>query len=366
MATRRSVLRGVGVVGASVIAGCLGGPDSPTAGQSGQRADGDDPTGTDDEIERPPLAEESRYLGYDIGTLDEAVVSGGVPKDGIPAIDEPTFTAAGSASLDDGAPVFGLVRGGDVRAYPQRILVHHEIVNDTVDGEPVAVTYCPLTGTAQGFERGPVEFGVSGNLVNSNLVMYDRGTDSRWPQMLATAIDGPLAGETLREFRVVWTTWGKWRGAYPETRVLTEDTGYTRRYGSDPYGRYDPPGGYYTSDRTLFEPLARDGRAHPKSVVVGTRTAEGALAFDKETLLSAGVLTGTIDGKQYVAVADDRLSTGYVYANPDGVTVEQRPDGYRVAGETADADSLPLARSLAFDAMWFAWAGFYPESEYVD
>jgi hypothetical protein len=374
MHTRRSFLRGLGAVGAIGVAGCLG-DGSPASGPSDRPTGADDTAGSspggstdtgDGTGSRPPTDDSAVHLGYDIATIDGQVVSGGVPKDGIPSIDEPAFQPAGEAALDEGAPVFGLVRGGDARAYPQRILVHHEIVNDTVGGDPVAVTYCPLTGTAQGFERGPVEFGVSGNLVNSNLVMYDRGTDSRWPQMLATAIDGPLEGETLREFRVVWTTWGEWRAAYPETAVLTEDTGYTRRYGSDPYGRYNPPGGYYASDRTLFEPLSRDDRAHPKSVVVGTRTADGALAFDKDALLSAGVLTGTIAGEQYVAVADEALSTGYVYANPDGVSVEQRADGYRVGGETAAADALPLERSLAFDAMWFAWAGFYPGTGYVD
>ncbi|WP_324757407.1 DUF3179 domain-containing protein [Haloarcula montana] len=361
MHTRRSFLRGVGVAGVVGLAGCLGGDEPSAEGSSNEPTATSDATGAP-----PPTAERSLYLAQDIGTLDGEVISGGVPKDGIPAIDEPTFQAAEEASLDDGEPVFGLVRGGDTRAYPQRILVHHEIVNDTVDGDPVAVTYCPLTGTAQGFERGPVEFGVSGNLVNSNLVMYDRGTDSRWPQILATAIDGPLAGETLREFRVVWTTWGKWRAAHPGTAVLTEDTGYTRRYGDDPYGQYNPPGGYYASDRTLFEPLSRDDRAHPKSVVVGTRTADGALAFDKESLLSAGVLTGAIQGRQYVAVADDALSTGYVYANPDGRTVEKRANGYSLDGEPVAADSLPLERALAFDAMWFAWAGFYPGTGYVN
>lgn len=307
----------------------------------------------------------SLYLGHEIETLSENVVSGGVSKDGIPSIDDPQFRPAADAQLDDGEPVFGVVREDEAKAYPQYILTFHEIVNDTVGGDPVAVTYCPLTGTVQGFERGDVEFGVSGRLVNSNLTMYDRGTDTWWPQLLATGIDGPLAGETLQEFRLVWTTWGEWRRAHPETDLLTEETGYARNYGQGPYGQYNPVRGYYGSEDLLFEPLVSDDRAHPKRVVIGTRTADGALTFDKERLLDERVLTGSIAGTEYVAVAEDALSTGYVYANPDGVAVEAATDGYSVSGETHAADSLLLSRTLAFDGMWFAWAGFYPEVPYV-
>jgi hypothetical protein len=305
------------------------------------------------------------YVGHDIQTLSENLVSGGVPKDGIPSIDDPTFDNEPPSSLADGDPVFGVVRNGEPKAYPQYILTHHEIVNDTIGGESVAVTYCPLTGTAQGFERGETEFGVSGRLVNSNLTMYDRGTNSWWPQVTATAVRGPLTGEHLREFRVIWTTWGEWKAAYPDTTVLTEDTGYTRRYGSDPYGSYNPRGGYYASDRTLFDPLTDDDRAEPKRVVIGTRTSEGAVVFDKKRLLSERVRTGTIADTEYVAVAEETLSTGFVYANPQSRSVTPVEDGYRVDGEVYDADTLPLDRTLAFDGMWFAWAGFYPEVSYV-
>jgi hypothetical protein len=315
---------------------------------------------------KPPTADSRPYLAYEVETLEENIVSGGVPKDGIPAIDDPTFADTPPETLAPDDPVFGVVRDGEAKAYPQYILVHHEVVNDAIAGDAVTVTYCPLTGTAQGFERGSVAFGVSGRLVNSNLTMYDRGTDSWWPQMLATAIKGPLTGESLHEFRVIWTTWDRWKTAYPATTVLTEDTGFSRRYGVDPYGQYNEKRGYYSSTRTLFEPLQGDSRAHPKTVVIGTRTETGAVAFDKETLLSQRVLTGRIDDTPYVAVADTDLATGYVYVNPASVAVEATDGGYTIDGTTHDADSLPLDRSLAFDAMWFAWAGFYPGSAYVD
>ncbi|WP_191906192.1 MULTISPECIES: DUF3179 domain-containing protein [unclassified Haloarcula] len=360
-------------VGAGVIlggAGCAGddGSHSGSTAAAGSDVGTETPPAATAQSDgpKPPIADSRLHLDYELGMLEENVVSGGVPKDGIPAIDDPTFADTPPEILAPDDPVFGVVRDGAAKAYPQYILVHHEIVNDTIAGDSIAVTYCPLTGTAQGFERGSVEFGVSGRLVNSNLTMYDRGTDSWWPQMLATAIRGPLTGESLREFRVFWTTWSRWSSAYPETNVLTEDTGFSRRYGVDPYGQYNEKRGYYSSTRTLFEPLQGDGRAHPKAVVVGTRTESGALAFDKETLLSHRVLTGRIDDTPYVAVADTDLATGYVYANPESTTVEASADGYTVDGTVYDADLLPLDRSLSFDAMWFAWAGFYPEGGYVN
>ena len=186
----------------------------------------------------------------------------------------------------------------------------HEIANDTIGGDPIAITYCPLTGTAQAFDRGETTFGVSGRLINSNLLMYDRGTGSLWPQITAQAIEGPLEGEQLAEKQLMWTTWDKWRTAYPDTKILTEDTGYQRRYGNDPYGSYLPPRGYYTNDNLMFGPLA-EGDEHPKAVVIGTRTADGAIAFNKERLLSEGILTGEIDGTTYTVVADgdSRLAT---------------------------------------------------------
>lgn len=372
--TRRSYLRALAGVGAVGLAGCTdqtgsegagdtGGTDTPA--DSGGNTATAEPTATVASGTEPPMADRSLHLGHSIDHIASNIVSGGVPKDGIPSIDDPVFADEPGPALEGGDPVFGVVRNGEAKAYPQYILVHHEIVNDVIGGEAVSVTYCPLTGTVQGFLRGDTEFGVSGRLVNSNLTMYDRGTDSWWPQVIATAVKGPLKGSTLQEFRVVWTTWDQWKAAHPDTTVLTSETGYTRRYGSDPYGQYNPRRGYYESDRTLFSPLVSDSRAEPKRVVIGTRTSEGALAVDKSTLLDQRVLKGSLAGTEYVAVADPKLSTGYIYANPDGKPVAAVDGGYRVDGSVHAADALPLERSLAFDGMWFAWSGFYPEVTYV-
>lgn len=367
--SRRAVL---GTVATVALAGCSG--RLPGLGTSGS-----DPAGVADlgDGSRPVLADSPLYVAHDLAELESRSVSGGPGQDGIPSIDEPIYADADDEAIDlaSNHPVFGVDIDGDVRAYPQEILVWHEIVNDTIGGEPVAVTYCPLTGTAQGFYRGETTFGVSGDLVNSNLIMYDRGTGTRWPQILATGIDGELRGESIAEFRVIWTTWDRWRSAHPDTRVLTDETGYRRRYGDDPYGDYEAGSGYYVNDNTLFSPLERSETAGPKTVVLGTRTPDGAIAFDKEALLDRRVLKGSIDDVSFVAVVDDAYDTGYVYHDVDAeVTPVDGENAYRVVDTDASGtddqryapDELPFDRSLAFDAMFFAWYGFYPEGEYVD
>ncbi len=301
------------------------------------------------------------------GELTSEAQSGGPPKDGIPAIDDPSFVDAGDVDfLAPGDPVFGVARGDTVKAYPQKILVQHEITNDTVDGTPVAVTYCPLTGTAQGFERGDTTLGVSGRLINNNLVMYDRATETWWPQILATAIPGPWNEDpptaSLREFRLVWTTWLEWTDQYPETRALSTDTGYARNYTRDPYGSYNPREGYYANGRTLFPSLGDDDRYQAKRVFLGARTPDGAVAFDENALLDAGTMAGELGGTPVVAVADPRLSTGYVYLNPDGREFSLVDAEVRGADGTYAPDDLPLTRVHAFDAMWFAWSGYYPDT----
>jgi hypothetical protein len=370
--TRRAALAGFAALGAVGVAGCLGGGrdsfgDSDAARDGESDADGGESVAGDPN--GPPTVETAYHVPYEFETLVAESLDGGVGKDGIPSVEEPSYRPISEVTYAERLPVFGVEHGGDARAYPQHILSHHEIVNDEIDGEPVSVTYCPLTGTAQGFRRGDTSFGVSGRLVNSNLIMYDRGTESWWPQMLATAIDGPMTGATLDEFRVVWTTAEAWAARHPDSLVMTDDTGFLRRYENDPYGSYAPLGGYYAQDRTMFPALAPRKEGHAKSVVIGARTGRGAVAFDKQTLLDDRVLTGTVgeSGERVVAVADTGLSTGYVYRNPDDLTVESDGNGYRIGGESDGfaADGLPLDSVLAFDAMWFAWAGFYPDTAFV-
>ena len=352
--SRRYVLGSSAAVGLAALAGCLG---------SSAILDGV----TDDEnavTAGPPTVDRSLPQEYTIEELNDAVLSGGPGQDGIPSIDDPQFAPADDppANLEGGDPIFGVELHGDAKAYPQYNLVWHEIVNDVVGGESVAVTYCPLTGTAQGFYRGESELGVSGRLINSNLVMFDRGTETWWPQMLALGIRGPHEGEYLEEFQVTWTTWDRWREQYPETVVLTEDTGHIRNYGDDPYGEYNPRGGYYDNENTLFGPLATDDRFPMKAVVIGARTDDGAMAVLKETVRERRVVEGTLGETPYVTVYDDALDTGYVYSNPDSRSVEADDGRIVVDGESHEPDSVPLEREIGFDAMWFAWHGYYPST----
>lgn len=375
---RRRVL---GALAAGVLAGCIG---AESSGPRGDPADGPEPerfeeaSGAaerddvdDDSIPNPENGPPTADSPYVVSQGIDAVTEHAIETDAwIPTIDDPVFTdAAGiedaTFDLEPGDIVFGVERDGEPKAYPQRILVYHEIVNDELAGDPVSITYCPLTGTAQGFERRE-GFKVSGWLFNSNLVMVDTGTETWWPQIYATGVDEPFRSESLDEFRLVWTTWERWRDVHPETLVLTAETGYERRYHDDPYGGYNPRMGYYDFGGPMYEILAEpddDSPLEDKDVVIGCRTENGAAAFAKEALLDRGLLRTEIDGVEHVAVADPRLATGYVYANPDGRSVERGDTGtYRVDDESASAAELPLKRRLAFDAMWFAWYAHYPDT----
>ena len=309
-----------------------------------------------------PTLPEGRLLPRELQVYGESMMSGGPPKDGIPAIDNPRFSQAEQADdyLDGGDIVFGLAENGIVRAYPQRILVWHEIVNDVVGDLGLAVTYCPLTGTAIAFERAQTEFGVSGRLVNSNLIMFDRDTDTWFPQVLAIGIRGPHEGAALVERPMVWTTWERWRTMHPDTEVLSTDTGFARNYNSDPYGAYNPRSGYYAPDSgTMFPLMHSDPRFPPKAEVIGGRTSEAAVAFPLGRLREAGRAELEANGTVFTALYDEALDTGYVFRGRSDGTAQIGGTGPR-AVSWAGGDALEPVNS--FQAMWFAWAAFYPDT----
>jgi hypothetical protein len=178
-------------------------------------------------------------------------------------------------------------------------------------------------------------------------------------------MSGPFEGQSLTEFPLAWTTWAEWKAAHPDTVVLSEETGHVRNYNRDPYGEYNPPRGYYTNENTLFAPLSEDDRYQEKEVVVGARLPEGAVAFRKESLREQGLLTGAVDGATVHAVYDPALDTAHVYRG-DGSDLSVSDGAVSVGGETVAPDALPLERVVDLDAMWFAWAGFYPETVVVE
>ena len=297
--------------------------------------------------------------------------SGGPGKDGIPSIDDPRFWSAdeGDAFLDDGDIVMGVYHNGEARAYPQRILVWHEIVNDTVGGDNLAVTYCPLTGTGVGFKRGETELGVSGRLVNSNMIMYDRDSDSYWPQIPALAVHGPHKGQALEEFRVFWTTWENWKDRHPDTEVLSRRTGHARNYRRDPYGSYNPRSDYYEENtRRIMPVLEESDRYPPKHEIFGFRTEHEPVAVDKPWLSKAGYSIHEGEAHSFLILHDPGLETAWVYrGGAEDMPSDFNPDAVEFAPEGPEHEALEGLESVnGFEAMWFAWYAFYPDTVVLD
>jgi len=336
----------------SLLLGCLllFGSLQLNASQSDASSDGD-----------LPFAETPYVLGDDLAAYVAFLRSGGPPPYGIPSIDDPVFIPASQARLDPDDMIIGFAHGGQARAYPQRILVHHEIVNDRVGGLNVAVTYCPLTATAQGFKRGDTTLGVSGQLLNSNLVLFDRESGSYFSQINATGLTGQHRGQTLDEVNVIWTTWERWLAAHPDTGVLSERTGHLRNYARDPYGSYNPVRGYYGQDRTLFPVMHRSDRHPAKRMVVGARTAGRSAYFVLAELAQEGMQRTA----GFLAVYDSALDTAHIFdVSETEVGVTPRGDGmYEFAGAAYSPGDLPLPEVVPVEAFHFAWHAFYPNSE---
>lgn len=271
---------------------------------------------------------------------EDEIHSGGPPKDGIPAILDPKFVGVGDVDyLEDKAMIIGFEEEGDARAYPLAILVFHEIVNDVVGERPVAITYCPLCGTSMVFDREvdgeTLSFGVSGLLYNSDVLMYDHQTDGLWSQLKMEAVSGPHAGKELEWAPSDVMTWKAWRDENPMGKVLSKDTGFSRPYGNDPYG------GYEDSPGTMFPvPQHRDDLPL-KAWVAGVRIDGAAKAYAEEELadLDDGRLLDVVGGREIV--------------------VEYEAESRRVIVRDAQTkERLPHVM-----VYWFAWQGFYPETE---
>jgi len=305
----------------------------------------------------------------------DKIKGGGPPKDGIPSIDDPQFaTLSGSSFMKQSDIVIGLEINGEAKAYPLSILVWHEIVNDNVGGTPVAVTYCPLCFTNQVFERilngQEVEFGTSGKLYNSNLVMYDRLTDSYWSQALGMAITGELTGQELKIIPFDVISWGDWISIHPETLVLTTETGYTRAYGVDPYGDY------YTDPRIIFPVDHKDDRMHPKEIIIGFHEGQTYKAYKQSDVKSEKIVNDKINEAPIVlfsmyagnARAFDRIVDGQVleFDFLDNKIIDLQTssvwsyDGIAISGEL---EGLELNRLPFNPGFWFEWIAFHPDTE---
>ncbi|MEX1046396.1 MAG: DUF3179 domain-containing protein [Actinomycetota bacterium] len=325
---------------------------------------------------------------------EDRILSGGPPPDGIPPIDDPKFASAPDIDFLEGRePVLALRVGTESRAYPLQILTWHEIVNDTVAGTPVAVTYCPLCNTGIAFVRPRIDgqlldFGTSGKLYNSNLVMYDRQTESYWPQAMGKAVTGPLTGWELEFVPTQILSFADWRSEHPDGLVLTTETGFSRPYGENPYPGYDGSRSPYLFDGTP------DDRLPALSRVLGLVGEDGEVAVPFERLagqaregwavleLSLGAepvvvfwhagTASALDAEQIAQSRDVGAASAFTPEvdgralsfgiGEEGITDEETGTTWSIQGRGLDGplEGEQLPRVLAIDSFWFDWAAFHP------
>ncbi len=276
--------------------------------------------------------DEQTPIAVDRDSLIQACPS----RDCIPSIDTPEFVSSDQADfVADDDLVLAVALNGVLKAYPTKILIHHEIVNDDFDGEPVAVTYCPLCGSGVAFEGKldgePVEFGVSGVLHESDLVLYDRNSETLWAQVTGAGMMGPKTGEQLQEVPLVMTEWRTWRQQHPDTLVLSTNTGFDKDYTVDRYADYRE------SDRLFLPVSASDARLHVKKVIYGVMVDEQPVAYEAEWLKSKG---------EYVESINDQM-----------VEIKYNNDGSVTAANPNTGKNYPVKRLF-----WFAWYTFHPHT----
>ncbi|MGD8969590.1 MAG: DUF3179 domain-containing (seleno)protein, partial [Anaerolineae bacterium] len=372
--------------------------DSPApteATPTPEATEAEPPAGTLEPAERPPAGAESQFktdftkhsVPYD------EILSGGPPKDGIPAIDAPRFVSVEEADewLEPQEPVI-LVEVGDVeKAYPIQILMWHEIVNDVIGDTPVAVTFCPLCNTGIAFERtfdGQVlDFGTTGRLRFSNLVMYDRQTETWWQQATGEAIAGEFTGRRLTFVPAAMVAWEDFKEAHPDADVLSRATGHNRNYGRNPYAGYDD---------VSRSPFLYDGPETPEALppmarVLTVEVGDEAVAYPFELLQKVRVVNDDVGGVPIVvlwapgtasaldagSVAEgDDVGAATTYSRElDGETLTFVVEGDRIVDEQTSTEWDVLGQGISgslagrhldpvvsINHFWFSWAAFRPET----
>jgi hypothetical protein len=274
------------------------------------------------------------------------ILSGGPPKDGIPAVDEPTFRPAREeTAIGDREPVLTVELGGEVRAYPIRYLMWHEIANDTIGGVPVAVTFCPLCNTAMVFDRRvqgrTLDFGVSGKLRASDMVMYDRQTESWWQQALGEGIVGELTGARLTQLPAMMESWAQFRARHPDGLVMAQP-GWPRQYGANPYAGYD----------SLDRPFLYDGEDPPHGISPLARVVRvGTRAWPLDRLRQAGRLEEAGVVLTWEEGQASALDSGSIAQGQEVGTVR-----------VTDAQGRPVVHDMPFA---FAFHAFHPQGDWM-
>ncbi len=287
---------------------------------------------------RPAVSIEEAFDWADLKLPRQRILSGGPPKDGIPSLTKPDTVPIAGAPFAPQHRVVGVTVNGESRAYPIAILNHHECVNDELGGAPIAVIYCPLCDSVSVVDRRlgdkTYEFGISGLLFNSNVLLYDRTDNALRSQVGLKAVSGPNAGRSLKHLN----DWGivpleQWQKEHPNSTVLDTRTGHGRRYNANPYASY------FTSDRLMFPAEPHDDRFRNKAPVVGVQSGGLLRAYPIE------YLSALADGKLVDTIGESAVE---LHVDPDSgaVSVVQIPPGAQVV-----------------HTFWFAWAAFHPDTQ---
>jgi hypothetical protein len=309
------------------------------------------------------------------------VADGGPGVDGIPAIESPTFESAatiGNIAAND--LVIALRSGGQVKAYPHDIMDYHEIVNDGPANNPFTMSYCPLTGSAMAWfgkvSAADPSFGVSGFLYNSNLLLYDRETESLWSQMLQLAVNGPRIREVPAIIQVVEMKFETLQAMYPDASVMTRATGHSRPYDQYPYGNY------LNDSDLLFQVSRNDTRLARKQRVIGIFEGGSAKVYQ---LGAFGALTQTINdqfnSQSIVVVGNSALNFAAIYSRvlADGTILSFDPIQDDLPNVMTDSEGnvwdifgtavsgprvgTQLDSTRSYTALWFAWAAHFTNIE---
>jgi uncharacterized protein DUF3179 len=340
--------------------------------------------------QQPPGGAESEFsTDFDKTIISyEEVLSGGPPKDGIPSIDQPAFATVEEADawLADVEPVILVEAGGAAKAYPIQILMWHEIVNDSVGGVPLSITFCPLCNTAIAYERtidGQVlDFGTTGRLRYSNLIMYDRETETWWQQASGQAIAGELTGSQLVFYPAAIISWQDFAKTYPQGEVLSRDTGLGRPYGQNPYTGYDD----VNNPPFLYDGPPTPGELLPMTRVLTVDLNGETVAYPYDLLEEVGVINDEVGG-QPIAVfwqsgTASALDTGAIaqgrdvgaaaafsreindevltFIIQDGSMIDSNGTEWDILGRSTSGEQLTPV--VAVNHFWFSWAAFKPET----
>lgn len=281
--------------------------------------------------------------GFDLNDAlipKEKIFKGGPPKDGIPSIDKPEFIQASEASqLKETDLILGIALNGIARAYPIPIMNWHEVVNDQYGDIPVVITFCPLCGSGMAFESRlngrKLTFGVSGLLYNSDVLLYDRQTESLWSQLLSQAVTGEFKSSKLKPVPMQHTTWKHWREQYPDTQVLSYETGFDRNYFQNPYA------GYEFVEKTVFPVEFRAKGLHPKEKVIGLAINNESKAWPfielRKAIRAGKEITDSVGGQQVTVRFNDQANAAHII--------------------DTNGNELP-----AVTLFWFAWSAFNPQT----